>query len=253
MLAVAGCGYRAAWSLPAGRQPARQAACSPAHEDRRLLSSRSPSPRSPAGNRTTTRPPSRRFSSPAIAWLPPRASARRPTRPPPPSAALAAACTAASRLPGPVDEGSAPRPSSSSTSRPMPSSTTARRAAYRLLRAACMQGSRTPQGAFQTPDLQAPARPCDLVDETQRGAVGTALTHGRKTEKGAEPYATRAADRAGRAQGQGSRARLLRRSRRRVLPADPGVGPRQAHRRQHRSACTTTARTATPTARSAAT
>ena len=66
-----------------------------------------------------------------------------------------------------------------------------------------LEGSRTPQGAFQTPIYKRPPDLVNLVDETQRGAVGAALTHARKTDKGVEPYRTRAADRAGRAQGQG--------------------------------------------------
>ena len=55
-----------------------------------------------------------------------------------------------------------------------------------------LQGSRTPQGAFQTPIYKRPPDLVNLVDETQRGAVGAALTHARKTDKGIEPYATRA-------------------------------------------------------------
>ena len=55
-----------------------------------------------------------------------------------------------------------------------------------------LQGSRTPQGAFQTPIYKRPPDLVNLVDETQRGAVGSALTHARKTDKGVEPYATRA-------------------------------------------------------------
>jgi membrane-bound lytic murein transglycosylase A len=55
-----------------------------------------------------------------------------------------------------------------------------------------LQGSRTPQGPYQTPIYKRPPDLVNLVDETQRGAVGNALTHGRKTDKGVEPYATRA-------------------------------------------------------------
>jgi membrane-bound lytic murein transglycosylase A len=55
-----------------------------------------------------------------------------------------------------------------------------------------LQGSRTPQGAFQTPVYKRPPDLVNLVDETQRGTVGNALTHARKTDKGLEPYATRA-------------------------------------------------------------
>jgi membrane-bound lytic murein transglycosylase A len=55
-----------------------------------------------------------------------------------------------------------------------------------------LQGSRTPHGAFQTPIYKRPPDLVNLVDETQRGTVGQALTHARKTDKGIEPYATRA-------------------------------------------------------------
>jgi membrane-bound lytic murein transglycosylase A len=55
-----------------------------------------------------------------------------------------------------------------------------------------LQGSRTPQGAFQTPIYKRPPDLVNLVDETQRGTVGQSLTHARKTDKGVEPYATRA-------------------------------------------------------------
>lgn len=55
-----------------------------------------------------------------------------------------------------------------------------------------MEGSRTPQGAFQTPIYKRPPDLINLVDETQRGAVGASFTHARKTDKGVEPFATRA-------------------------------------------------------------
>jgi membrane-bound lytic murein transglycosylase A len=56
-----------------------------------------------------------------------------------------------------------------------------------------LMGSRTPQGEFQTPIYKRPPDLVNLVDETQRGAVGMSLTHGRKTNAGVEPYASRAA------------------------------------------------------------
>ena len=56
-----------------------------------------------------------------------------------------------------------------------------------------LTGSRTPQGEFQTPIYKRPPDLVNLIDETQRGAVGMSLTHARKTEAGVEPYATRAA------------------------------------------------------------
>jgi membrane-bound lytic murein transglycosylase A len=54
-----------------------------------------------------------------------------------------------------------------------------------------LQGSREPQGRFQTPIYKRPPDLVNLVDETQRGAKGSTLTHARRTEKGIEPYATR--------------------------------------------------------------
>jgi membrane-bound lytic murein transglycosylase A len=56
-----------------------------------------------------------------------------------------------------------------------------------------LTGSRTPQGEFQTPIYKRPPDLVNLIDETQRGAVGTTHTHARKTGAGVEPYATRAA------------------------------------------------------------
>jgi membrane-bound lytic murein transglycosylase A len=55
-----------------------------------------------------------------------------------------------------------------------------------------VEGSRTPQGAFQTPIYRRPPELVNLVDETQRGSLGMGLTHARKTDKGTEPFPTRA-------------------------------------------------------------
>jgi membrane-bound lytic murein transglycosylase A len=55
-----------------------------------------------------------------------------------------------------------------------------------------LQGSRTPQGVYQTPVYRRPTDLVNLVDETQRGVKASALTHARKTDKGTSPYATRA-------------------------------------------------------------
>ena len=125
--------------------------------------------------------------------------------------------------------------------------------ADRLLRAV-MEGSRTPQGEFQTPIYKRPPDLVNLVDETQRGAVGhSAHARAARPRRASSPMRRAPQIEQGALKGKGLELALLRRSRRRVLHADPGLGPRQAHRRQRRSACTTTARTATPTAPSAAT
>jgi membrane-bound lytic murein transglycosylase A len=56
-----------------------------------------------------------------------------------------------------------------------------------------LKGSRTPQGPYQYPIYKRPADLVTVIPETHRGAVkaGT-LTHVRKTDKGTEPYFTRA-------------------------------------------------------------
>ena len=55
-----------------------------------------------------------------------------------------------------------------------------------------VEGSRTPQGAFQTPLYRRPTDLVNLVDETQRASAGMGLTHARRTDKGTEPFPTRA-------------------------------------------------------------
>src|SRR5262249_27643207 len=52
-------------------------------------------------------------------------------------------------------------------------------------------GSRTAEGGFQTPLYKGPPELVDLADEKERAGGGTP-SHGRKSEKGIEPFATRA-------------------------------------------------------------
>ncbi len=66
-----------------------------------------------------------------------------------------------------------------------------------------VEGSRTPQGRFQTPIYKRPPDLVNLVDETRRGTDGTKLTHARKTDKGTEPYFTRAQIEQGALAGRG--------------------------------------------------
>lgn len=113
-------------------------------------------------------------------------------RPPSTPAGLAAACIAAIRLPGPVSKAAAKAffeqnftPNALSHQGPAGLLT----GYYEPV----MKGSRTPQGEYQTPILKRPPDLVTLVDETARASAGNNLTHGRKTEKGVEPYATRAA------------------------------------------------------------
>jgi membrane-bound lytic murein transglycosylase A len=110
---------------------------------------------------------------------------------PPPSAGLVAACTAASRHSGPVTKAGAKAffeqhftANAVSHSGPQGLLT----GYYEPL----LEGSRTPQGPFQTPLYRRPPDLVNLVDETQRSTTAAALTHARKTEKGTEPYPTRA-------------------------------------------------------------
>jgi membrane-bound lytic murein transglycosylase A len=64
-------------------------------------------------------------------------------------------------------------------------------------------GSRTQEGAFTTPIYRRPPDLVTVVEETQRAAPAAGgLTHGRKTEKGVEPYATRAEIEQGALNGQ---------------------------------------------------
>ena len=110
---------------------------------------------------------------------------------PPPPAALVAACTAAGQLPGSPTKAAAKvffehnfTPHAVAHGGPQGLLT----GYYEPL----MTGSRIPQGLFKTPIYKRPPDLVTLVDETQRAAPGV-VTHGRKTEKGVEPYLTRAA------------------------------------------------------------
>jgi membrane-bound lytic murein transglycosylase A len=67
-----------------------------------------------------------------------------------------------------------------------------------------LEGSRTPEGRFQTPIYRRPPDLINVVHDTQRGTLKPgALTHVRKTEKGTEPYFTRAEIDGGALQGKG--------------------------------------------------
>lgn len=55
-----------------------------------------------------------------------------------------------------------------------------------------LDGSRKPDPRFKAPILKRPPDLVNLVEEAQRGAKGTVLTHARRTDKGNVPFATRA-------------------------------------------------------------
>ena len=107
------------------------------------------------------------------------------------AAGLVAACVAASQMPGPVGRAAAraffeahfvPNAVVHGGS---PGLLTGY---YEVL----LHGSRKAEGEFQTPVYKRPTDLVNLVDETKRGTVGASLTHARKTDKGTEPYPTRA-------------------------------------------------------------
>ncbi len=66
-----------------------------------------------------------------------------------------------------------------------------------------LQASRVPTPVFKTPIYRRPSDLINLVDEAQRGAVGSQFTHMRKTATGTEPFATRADIDKGALKGQG--------------------------------------------------
>jgi membrane-bound lytic murein transglycosylase A len=110
---------------------------------------------------------------------------------PPLPAALAAACVAASQLAKPVGRAEA----KAFFERQFTANAVAHNGPRGLLTGyyePLLQGSRTPQGEFQTPVYKRPPDLVNLVDETQRATTGMAFTHARKTDKGTEPYPTRA-------------------------------------------------------------
>ncbi len=66
-----------------------------------------------------------------------------------------------------------------------------------------LQGARTPIGAYATPIYRRPADLVNVVEESQRGAIGNAFTHLRKTDRGLVPFPTRAEIETGALKGQG--------------------------------------------------
>ncbi len=67
-----------------------------------------------------------------------------------------------------------------------------------------LQGSRTPDGSYQTPIYKRPPDLVNVVDDTRRGALKTGeMTHVRKTADGTEPYFTRAEIDGGALKGKG--------------------------------------------------
>jgi membrane-bound lytic murein transglycosylase A len=66
-----------------------------------------------------------------------------------------------------------------------------------------LDGARAPGGPYRVPVYRRPPDLINLVDESQRGAVGQRYTHMRKTPTGTEVFETRAEIEAGALAGQG--------------------------------------------------
>ena len=67
-----------------------------------------------------------------------------------------------------------------------------------------LEGSRKPEGPYQTPIYKRPPDLVNVVDDTRRGTLKSgALTHVRKTASGTEPYFTRAQIDRGALKGKG--------------------------------------------------
>ncbi|KAB2920111.1 MAG: transglycosylase [Hyphomicrobiaceae bacterium] len=122
------------------------------------------------------------------------ASARERTasdKVPPPPAALVRACTAAGQLPAHASKDAA-KTFFEENFTPNALSHKGPKGLFTGYYEPLIHGSRTPQGQFKTPVYRRPPDLVNLVDETQRGTVGASLTHARKTDKGVEPFFTRA-------------------------------------------------------------
>ena len=121
-----------------------------------------------------------------------RTAADKGPQPAPPPPGLVVACAAASRQTGPVTKAGA----KAFFEQHFIPNAVLHAGAQGLLTGyyePLLVGSRTSQGSFLTPIYKRPPDLVNLVDETARASMGSGLSHGRKTDKGVEPYATRAA------------------------------------------------------------
>jgi peptidoglycan lytic transglycosylase A len=66
-----------------------------------------------------------------------------------------------------------------------------------------LKGSRKPEGRFQTPVYRRPPDLVNIVAETQRASMADGFSHVRQTDKGVEPFPTRAEIEQGALKGQG--------------------------------------------------
>jgi len=131
-----------------------------------------------------------------------RAAVAGSAKPVPPNPALVSACEAANRVPGKITKEAA-RAFFEANFTPNGVTHKGPQGLLTGYYEPIMEGSRTAQGKFQTPIYKRPPDLVNLVDETQRGAVGASLTHARKTDKGVEPFATRSQIEQGALKGKG--------------------------------------------------
>ncbi|MBX9591715.1 MAG: MltA domain-containing protein [Hyphomonadaceae bacterium] len=123
---------------------------------------------------------------------------------PAPSSALVAACSEASRVAGQIKSSDGARAFFEKNFTPSAVVHNGKPGLLTGYYEPVLKGSRTPQGPYRTPIYKRPPDLVTVIPETHRGAVkaGT-LTHVRKTEKGNEPYFTRAQIDQGALKGKG--------------------------------------------------
>jgi membrane-bound lytic murein transglycosylase A len=127
-----------------------------------------------------------------------------PRGPKPPPAALVAACVQAVRVAGGIASKDAARAFFEENFTPHAVEKKGQAGLLTGYYEPVLMGSRTPEGAYQTPIYKRPPDLVNVVDDTQRGTLKAgALTHVRKTATGTEPYYTRAEIEGGALRGQG--------------------------------------------------
>jgi membrane-bound lytic murein transglycosylase A len=121
-----------------------------------------------------------------------------------PPAALAAVCTKARQVAGSIASGADARAFFEAHFTPNAVTKKGQTSLLTGYYEPVLQGSRTPDGQYQTPIYKRPPDLVNVVDDTRRGALKVgALTHVRKTETGTAPYYTRAEIEGGALKGKG--------------------------------------------------
>jgi len=124
--------------------------------------------------------------------------------PQPPFAALVAVCGQAARLAGEITGKDKARAFFEASFTPHAVVRKGRTGLLTGYYEPVLEGSRRPEGPYQTPIYKRPADLVNVVDDTRRGTLKPgALTHVRKTASGTEPYFTRAQIDGGALKGKG--------------------------------------------------